>query len=390
MDLRLAYLIRNLTRNPLRAALTCLAIGLPIMILVLSIAVVAGIERFLDNSATLLRLAVTNRTSIVNPLPEGHRRKIEALDPDRTRITSVCGLHWIGGKVPNDSRPLSTIGADMDTFIATFPDYAFDEEAARRWQTDRAAFVAGAATAQQFGWKVGDRITIKPSVPPYGEFEFHVIAIGDNAADKITNFFRRDYYEELIEGTGVQQGWISFYFVKCATKADLDYFTLAIDRAFAGSSDETLTQDEKTFMNQFISQQFDLPTNVTILAVVTVFVAIMAAANTMSMNFRDRIGEYAAMKAMGFSGATVCGFVVAESIILCAVGGLVGVAVPWYAFTHTPLREVTIPLVQYLDIPFEVCRTGFLIALGVGLVAGLWPALLAVRLKVVHALRNLG
>ena len=74
-------------------------------------------------------------------------------------------------------------------------------------------------------------------MPPYGEFEFHVIAIGETAADKITNFFRRDYYEEIIEGTGVQQGWISFYFVKCATRADLDHFTVAIDQAFAAGRD---------------------------------------------------------------------------------------------------------------------------------------------------------
>lgn len=390
MDLRLAYLIRNLVRNPLRTALTCLAIGLPIMILVLSIAVVAGIDRFLDDSSRLLRLAVTNRTSIVNPLPEGHRRKIEALDPGHTRIISVCGLHWIGGRVPNDSRPLSTIGADVDTFLATFPDYSFDARTEERWRRDRQAFVAGAATAKQFGWKVGDRITIKPSVPPYAPIEFHVIAIGEHAADKITNFFRRDYLEELIKGTGNPEGWISFYFVKCATRQDLDYFRGAIDRTFAGTSDETQTQDEKTFMNQFISQQFDLPKNVTILALVTVFVAIMAAANTMSMNFRDRIGEFAALKAMGFGGSTVFGLVISESMILCAAGGLVGVLVPFVAFTYTPLREVTIPLVQYLEIPRDVCEYGLLIALGVGLVAGLWPALLALRLNVVNALRNLG
>src|SRR5690606_4413580 len=110
--LRLIYLYRNLTRNWLRTLLTLAAVALPIMIYVLSMAVVNGVERFLDNSAKQLRLAVTQKASIVNPLPVGHRAKIESLDPTRERIISVCGLRWIGGKIERDPRPLTTLAVD--------------------------------------------------------------------------------------------------------------------------------------------------------------------------------------------------------------------------------------------------------------------------------------
>ena len=49
--LRLIYLYRNLTRNLRRTLLTCAAVALPIMIYVLSMSVVDGVKRFLDNSA---------------------------------------------------------------------------------------------------------------------------------------------------------------------------------------------------------------------------------------------------------------------------------------------------------------------------------------------------
>ncbi|MFN0136686.1 MAG: hypothetical protein ACKVS9_11295, partial [Phycisphaerae bacterium] len=109
MRLQLYYLFLNLTRNPLRNLLTCAAVGLPMMIFVLSVAVIDGINRFLDNSAKQLRLAVVQKSSIVNPLPLGHRAKIEAMDPDRTRILAVSGIAWIGGRVEDSQSDLSTL-----------------------------------------------------------------------------------------------------------------------------------------------------------------------------------------------------------------------------------------------------------------------------------------
>ncbi|HOW69802.1 MAG TPA: FtsX-like permease family protein [Phycisphaerae bacterium] len=387
--LRFIYLYRNLTRNVLRTLLTCAAVALPIMIYVLSTAVIDGINRFLDNSAKQLRLAITHKTSLVNPLPAGHRAKIESLDPDRRGIVSVCGMNWIGGKVSDDPRPLSTMGADADTFVATFPEYRLTPEEIEAWNRDRQAIIVGSATARQFGWKTGDRITIRASVPPYTLMEFHVISTAPLAEDPITLWFRRDYVVEEMKKAGYGGEMVNFYFVKCATKADVDRYRAAIDDLFARTPDETKTQDEKAFMNDFITQQFDLPRNLTILAAVTVFVAIMAAANTMSMNFRDRLNELATLKSLGFSSGFLFALVQSESLLLCGFGGLVGAAGPYIAFTHTPLRNFTVPIILEIRIHPLVCGYAMLIALGIGLIAGLWPSWQALRMHVVAALRNL-
>ncbi|HOB75485.1 MAG TPA: ABC transporter permease [Phycisphaerae bacterium] len=387
--LRLTYLYRNLTRNRLRTGLTLAAVALPIMIYVLSMAVVDGVERFLENSAKQLRLAVTQKASIVNPLPAGHRPKIEALDPTRTRLISVCGLRWIGGKIERDPRPLSTLGVDHDTFAATFPDYRLTPEELDVWARDRRALIAGRATARQFGWKVGDRVTIHPSVPPYIPMEFNIISTAEDAEDPITLICRLDYIEERLKEEGWAQGLVNFFFVKCATKADVDYYTVAIDELFAGSTHETKTQDEKAFMNEFITQQFDLPRNLTILAGVTVFVAVMAAANTMSMNFRDRTSEIATLKSMGFSSRFVFTQIQAESLLLCTIGGLIGALGPYIAFMHTRLGNLTVPLIQHLEISPTVVLEALAISVLIGIIAAVWPSWLAMRMKVVTALRSL-
>ena len=394
--LRLIYLYRNLTRNLLRTWLTCAAVALPIIIYVLSSAVIDGLNRYLDNSAKQLRLVVVHKASIINPLPIGYRTKIESLDPDRNRILSVCGIRWIGGKVENISTPLSTLAVQADTFAATFPDLNLTQEEIDAWHRERRAIILGDATARQMGWKTGDRIFINPSVPPYTPMEFHVISTAPNALDKITNFCRLDYLEEELkrqvnlsmEGW-TPDGWVSFLFVKCASKADLDHFRVGIDEMFARSPEQTKTQDEKSFMMDFINQLFNLPRNLAILSAVTIFVAVMAAANTMSMNIRDRLNEMATMKSLGFSPTTLFSYIQAESLLLCALGGAIGAAIPYVAFTYTPLRNYQVPLIMYLEIFPSVCFQSLLIAVAIGLLAAAWPAWSAARLHVVSALRNL-
>ncbi len=387
--LRLSYLYHNLTRNWLRTLLTLAAVGLPIMIYVLSTAVVAGFDKFLDNAAKQLRLVVTHKSSIVNPLPSSYVRKIESLDPNKERILSVCGVRWVGGLLEGRQVPLSTLAIDPDTFLATFPEHQLSAEEVAAWERDRQALVVGYGTAGTLGWKVGDRVTIRQSTPPYSELEFHVVSLAEKSSDKISLWCRRDYLDEANKGTTGEAEIVSFIFVKCATPEDLNHYRLAIDELFARSPDETKTQDEKTFMNDFITQAFNLPRNLTILAWVTVCVAVMASANTMSMNFRDRGSELAVFKALGFRGSLVFALIQVESLFVCLLGGLVGALGPYVLFTYTRLKDYEIPIIIHLEIPLVVCAQALLISLVIGAAAAFWPSVQAYRLTAVQALRNM-
>lgn len=396
MNLRLIYLFRNLTRNPLRTLLTCMAVALPIVIFVLSMSVVDGLEAFLDNSAKQLRLAITQKTSIINPLPAGHRAKIEAMDPTRRRLLAVCGLRYIGGQRPGEPVPLSTLAVDHDSFIEAVPENNLTPGEIEEWNRNRQAILVGRKTAETMGWKVGDEITIYPSIPPFVNIRFRVVSTLPNAQDFITNWCRRDYLEEVLreqypeaDENDSRFNKVTFIFVRCASEGDIDYYRKAIDDLFRGSPDETKTQDEKTFMNEFIKQQFDLPKNLTILSTLTVLVAVLAAANTMSMNFRDRMNETATLKSLGFSGWFSLALVQTESLMLCGIGGLIGALGPYIAFNFTPLKSWSLPVIQSLVVIPSTCLKAMGIALGIGLIAAMWPGWLAFRMKVVSALRNL-
>lgn len=387
--LRLSYLIRNLSRNPLRTALTLAAVAMPVMILVLSAGVISGINRFLDNSVKQLRLVVTQKASIANPLPLGHRAKIESLDPDHKDLVAVCGMRYLGGAVDGVQHPLSTLAVEQDTFPLVYPEQLVSAEEKEAWFRDRQAIVVGRSTAAQMGWKVGDKITIRASVPPYTAMDYHVVSTAPQAVDDVTLFCRLDYLQEEVRRTGMVPDIVSLFFLKCKSEAGIDRMKSEIDKLFAGSVDETLTQHEKAFMSEFIRQQFDLPTNLTILSAVTIFVAVMAAMNTMGMNFRDRLSEFATLKSLGFRSRWVFALMQTESVLLCALGGLIGAGAPYIAFTYTVLKNYKLPVIQSLEIEPQVCMYGVLISIAIGIVAAAPPSVAAARTRVVDAFRTL-
>ena len=391
--LRWQYLFKNLFRKPLRTMLTIIAVAAPIFVYVLGMAIVRNTDMFLQQSVKQMRLAVMQKSSIVNPLPLGHRKKIESLDPTGKHIVSVCGMRWYGGKIPDKKTEVGIISIDEDTFPTTYPELNLTPEEIARWHADKRAAVIARGPAGQMGWKVGDLITVESTVPPYLKLEFLVVAIPKDAVDAETCFVRYDYFNDKIKEQpqfASMKDSVSFFFVKCGTREDVTKYRDAIDAMFAIETDQTKTQDEKTFMESFITAQFDLPRRLRILSIVVVAVAIMAAANTMMMTFRDRSGEYAVFKALGFASSEVAIVLVAESAFLAVIGGILGAGIPWFAFNFTPLAEYRIPMLGILQIRKDLLIESLLVTLAVGLLAAALPALRASRVHVIDAFRRVG
>jgi putative ABC transport system permease protein len=388
--LRLAYLWNNLHRKPLRTTLTIVAVAMPIFVYVLGMAIVRNVELFLEQSVKQMRLVVVQKSSIINPLPAAHRGRIQALDPSGREIVSVCGMRWFGGRVPDTQTENYFIAADVDSFPDTYPEFKMTAEQIERWRNDRRAAVVGRAPAKQYGWKEGQTITLEATVPPYLPMEMLIVAIPPDAIDSETSFMRYDYLNEALKQFNFMADRYSFIFVKCASRDDVIEYRNRIDAEFARTENETKTQDEKSFMETFIAAQFDLPTRLRLLSYVVVAVAIMAAANTMMMTFRDRVGEYAVFKALGFSSRFVSVMLVAESTLLALIGGVVGAGLPYLAFNYTAFRDWRVPQLGLIQIRTDLLLEGIAVTAIVGLAAALFPAARVANLKVVQAFRRIG
>ena len=105
----------------------------------------------------------------------------------------------------------------------------------------------------------------------------------------------------------------------------------------------------------------------------------------MAIAVRERIGELAVLKAVGFSDRFVMFFVLGESLLIAAIGGTIGIAV---CKLFTLGGDPTHGFLPYFRLPGPAIVLGIGIALTVGVLAGILPATTAMRLRVVDALRR--
>jgi putative ABC transport system permease protein len=159
----------------------------------------------------------------------------------------------------------------------------------------------------------------------------------------------------------------------------------AIDEAFANSPWETKTDTEKAFAASFVKQMGNIELLILSIGGVVFFTLLLVAGNTMAIAVRERGQELAVLKAIGFSDVFALVLVIAETVIVAVVGGSIGLGA---AKLFTLRGDPTGGLLPFFYLSPGAIATGFGLAITVGLVAGILPAVSAMRLRVVGALRR--
>jgi len=381
-------LMQNLTRNRLRTALTAVAFALPMAIFVLALSLVVGLNRTAETLGRELRIGVTHRVSLTMLLPDGMRRKIEELDPQGQRIVAVCGMRWFGGRVPGAQNALQSLAADKDTLPIVYSDIHMTPAEIEEWQRERRAAIVARGTARQYGWKVGDRVTLEGTVPPYIPLEFKIIKVWEDSPYPTVFYLRRDYLVDTCESAGMPGVGCNIFWVKCRDATALRSLQKDIDVLFANSPDETKSQDENAFIAGFVQAVGDLPSLAKAMAIVVVIIIALVAGNTMRMSFRERTRELAVFKALGFQSGHVFVIVLSESVLLALVGSLLGIAPVTLGLTLIPGQYLSWGAFSPPELSVAAVVGSLAIGLAVGIVAGFWPAYQAQRLRTTDALRR--
>jgi putative ABC transport system permease protein len=121
------------------------------------------------------------------------------------------------------------------------------------------------------------------------------------------------------------------------------------------------------------------------IGLVVFFTLLLVTGNTMAIAVRERSGELAVLKTIGFSDPRVMRLILAEAVLIAGQGGLIGLVL---ARLVLPGLTRALPMLGVLYVSPLTFAAGFLLALAVGAAAGLLPAIGAMRLKVVDALRR--
>jgi putative ABC transport system permease protein len=382
----LRLLWRNAFRHRLRAFLTILGITIAILAFGLLRTVIdawyAGVE-----ASSAGRLVSRSAISIIFPLPLSYKDRIRRVDG----VSQVSYGSWFGGIYVDEKNLFANFAVDIESYLKLYPEFVLPPEQEAQVIRDRKACVAGRKLAERFGWKIGDSIVLKGTIFP-GDWEFVLRGVyrgRDKNADESQFFFNWDYLNEtLIKTVPRRADQVGFYMIGVSDPLRASDVAVAIDATFMNSLAETLTETEKAFALGFISMTEAIVIAIKLVSFVVIIIIMAVVANTMAMTARERIGEYAVFKTLGFGGVHIGALIFGESLLISLSGCGLGIAL-----TFPLARAFADAMSDYFPI-FSVSAATLWMdlaaALLVGTVAGIFPAWRAARIRIADGLRHLG
>jgi putative ABC transport system permease protein len=374
----------NLMRRKLRTLLTLLSIFVAFLLFGL----LCTIKEAFSAGVTMAgadRLIVRHKVSLIMLLPVSYERRIANIDG----VDVAMHWTWFNGIYQNEPKNFfGTFPVDPERFLDIYPEYALTSSERQAWTTTRTGAIVGRTLAERFAWKVGDRVPLmSPLWPRKGEeaWEFEIVGIyeGTKAGTDTSNFFfRYDYFDEArAEG----EGMVGWYVVRVSDPDRTTEVAQAIDAEFANSPYETKAEAEGAFAQSFIEQIGSIGTILMAILSAVFFTILLVAGNTMAQAVRERTAELGVLKAIGFTDAMVLRLVLAESSLLAAAGGLTGLLVAWLITLGGSPVPAVLPV---FFLPPWYLGLGAALVLGLGVVAGIFPALSAMRMPIAVALRR--
>jgi putative ABC transport system permease protein len=372
-------LFANLRRKKIRTILTIGSFTVAFFLFGFLTAVRSGFRAGIDVAGTD-RLIVTG-PSLMHMLPLPYLARLQRLPG----VKDVAHSTWFGGVYQDPKNFFPQFAVDPELWRTMYPEYIIDEQGWRDFAADRQGCIVGAALAKRFGWEVGDKIPLKsPSYMGGESWDFNVRGIyrGRRPGDDEGQFWmQHEYIHE--RGPDYFQGLVGWYIVRAEDADDAARLSKAIDEEFANSANETRTQMESAFAASFVKQMGNIEFLILAIGSIVFFTLLLVTGNTMAIAVRERTGELAVLKTIGYSDRFVLGLVLAESLVLAAIGGAPGL---WMAHAVAGMDLTRGIILLYL--PVSGLLAGAALVVATGLLAGLLPAVGAMRLTVVDALRR--
>lgn len=379
-------LFKNAFRHKFRAFLTILSIAIAILAFVMLRTVIGAWYAGVDASSAS-RLVSRNAVSIIFPLPLSYKDRIQQIDG----VHLVSYGNWFGGIYIDEKNFFANFAVEPKTYLDLYPEYVLAPKERDAFLKDRKAFAAGKKLAAKYGWKIGDSVTLRGTIYP-GNWDFVLRAVywgKTDSVDETQFFFHWNYLNETLKKTAPSRAdQVGFYMIGVDNPDISSAVTTAIDKSFKNSWAETLTETEKAFQQGFIAMSGAIINAIEIVSFVVIFIMLAVVANTMAMTTRERIGEYAILKTLGFGGWAIGSLIAGESVIISLCGYLCGVVLSFPAAAG--FKQA---LGMYFPI-FKVESASLVMALVASLIVAILAAVVpiqrAIGIRIADGLRRIG
>ena len=369
----------SLWRKKARTIFTLLSIVIAFLLFGLLQGVNAWLNAF-GAGSNANRLYVVSRVSQVQPLPGAYLHQIEGV-PGIRKATYIAG---ISGFYQEKSNNLLALATDAKTFFALYPEWQVAPGQLATMSRTRAGAIVAAPLMRAFGWKVGDRLPLRTSVMKQdgsSDWDFEIVGTYDvptspaEANRILVNYAYFDEARRLERGTA----WA--FVVAVDDPARSAQICAAVDALFVNSAYETVTQDEKAYVQAQLRELGDVSLMANAIVAAVLFTLLFLTGNTMMQSVRERTPELAILKTVGFSDRSVTLLVLIEAILLCVLAASLGLAAAAAVFPVTAALGIA-----GASLPLKVVAAGLAMAVVLALASGLPPAWRAQRLVIVDAL----
>jgi putative ABC transport system permease protein len=379
-------LLKNAFRHRLRTLLTIVGLLVAICAFGLLRTIVdawyAGAE-----ASSSTRLVTRSAVSLTVPLPKSYADRLRAVDG----ITGVSWANWFGGVYITERNFFPQFAVDPPTYLRLYPEYLLSDAERIAFLRDRQGAVVGRKLADKYGWKLGDRIPLRGTIYP-GTWTFNIRGIYEGAeasTDQNQMLFHWAYINESIRArSGADSDRVGVYILGIDEPNNAALVSRRVDAQFANSLAETLTETEKAFQLGFVSMSEAILVAIQAVSYIVIVIIMAVMANTMTMTARERLAEYATLKALGFPPSFVVKLLFGESLLIALIGGGLGMLLTF------PLAQAFANSVGTLFPVFRVSDTTLALqgiaCLVVGGVAAAWPAWRMSRIDIVAGLRHVG
>lgn len=382
--LKLAF--KNAFRHKARTILTIFAMTIAILAFGLLRTIVnawyAGAEAASEN-----RIITRNAISIAFTLPISYKEKIKKVDG----VTTVSYGNWFGGIYISEKNFFPNFAVEPQSYLELYPEFILSKEEKESFLKDKRGAIVGRIQAEKYGWKIGDKITLKGTIFP-GNWEFVLRGIykgRDKKTDEGIFFFHWDYLNEsLKKNTPRRADQVGIYIVGIKNHNDAAKISLEIDRLFKNSLAETITETEKAFNLSFVAMTEAIVVVIQVISFMIILIIMFVVANTMAMTARERIGEYSILKAMGFDWKYIATIIFLESIFISCVGAFVGTILifPAAHYFHKSLEN----FFPIFNISSNTIYLSIVSGFVVGAIAAVLPIIRSSKIKVADGLRRIG
>jgi|TARA_B100000965_G_scaffold406451_1_gene445466 putative ABC transport system permease protein len=333
------------------------------------------------------RLVVASKYSIIDSMPISYLQRIKSIE----NVDIVAHQDWFGGTYIDRANFFPKWPVPPKDFLDIYQEFNISSVQKEAFITTRTGMIAGKKLAERFNWKIGDRIPVIGDIYFMSNgsnlWEFDLVGIFtdiENPGNEEQVFMNYQYFDEARES--YTKGTVGNFIVKLDSKDAGPRVAQEIDAMFANSMDETKTYTEKAYQQMFASQIGDIGLIMNSILAAVFFTILLVTGNTMSQSIRERTSELAVFKTIGFSDMTMLILVLIESMVLCLIGAILGLGIT--GLLMPGLSELISVSLGEISLDSSVIISGIGIAIITAFISGFPPALGAMRLKVVDALRK--